>query len=381
LSKLRGKHKIIRICYVIGELSRGGAQRQLYELVQGIDRKRFEPIVVNLSEGGFWSSEIRKLNVKLIEFPKNSYKMAKLVNLFRFLKKFKPHIVHTYLFSANFYGRLAAAFAMVPVVIASERNLTEIGRGKTAWQMAIDKFLCAVSDAIVCNSHKAADVLINKYCFNRKKVLVVYNGIDISQHSEKKITTKAEHIVIGTVGRLSHQKNHRLFLEVAKIISESFDKLDTRFILVGEGPLRKELEQYAKELGIEENVEFAGEENNVMEILQAMDVFVLTSFYEGMSNALMEAMEVGIPVVATNVGGNEELIQDNMTGFLCPSNDAPSLAEKVIVLLRDKSIAKQMGACGRALIFNRFSADKMIKAYEGIYNRLLEIKVTEINHV
>jgi len=372
---------MIRICYVIGQLSRGGAQRQLYELVQGINRKRFEPVIVNLSEGGFWSSELRKLNVKVIEFPKKCHKMAKLVNLFRLLNKFKPHIVHTYLFPANFYGRLAAAFAMVPVVIASERNLTEIGRDKTNFQMAIDKFLCAFSDAIVCNSHKAADVLINRYYFNPKKVLVIYNGIDISQYSEKKSTSKVAPIVIGTVGRLSHQKNQRLFLEVAKIISESFDKLVTRFILVGEGPLRKELEQYAKDLGIEKHVEFAGEKSNVMEILQDMDVFVLTSFYEGMCNALMEAMLAGIPVVATNVGGNGELIQDGISGFLCPSNDALSIAEKVIVLLRDKDTAKQMGACGRALILNSFTADKMIKETEGIYNRLFEIKATEINHV
>jgi glycosyltransferase involved in cell wall biosynthesis len=362
---------MIKICYVIGQLSRGGAEKQLYELVKGINREMFHPVVISLSSGGGWVKEFRKLNIQVIELQRRKNReFTRLFKLIKLFRTIKPDIVHTYLFSANSYGRIAAIIAGVPVIIASERSLPERGKDKKGYQVFLDKLLAFFSHGIICNSLKASGTLVKKYSFDADKVFTVHNGIntvdflrETDLDSQQKIAGK----VVGTVGRLSSPKNYRLFLEMARIVLENFESRNLKFVIIGDGELRDELEKYSQQSGIADNVVFIGESDDVFPLLQTMDVFVMTSLYEGLSNAIMEAMLAGLPVVATDVGGNRELVVNGETGFLCSSNDASSLAARVIGLLGNEQDAGQMGDKGKKRVITEFSVEKMVGETEGIY--------------
>jgi glycosyltransferase involved in cell wall biosynthesis len=367
---------MIKICYIIGQLTRDGAERQLYELVKGIDRERFDPVVVSLSHDGYWADEIRKLNIEVIEIPrKKNREFSRMFKLYKLLREIKPDIVNTYMFSANSYGRIAAILIRIPIIVASERNLPEIGKDKNTHQIYIDKVLALFTDAIICNSRIASETLVRKYSYNPQKVFTVKNGIRVNGYQKVKRKNDSSAKIIGTVGRLYPQKNHKLFLDVAKIVLEKINKRRIKFLIVGEGPLRSELEEYAKKLGIESNVLFTGERNDIPQLLSGMDIFVLTSLYEGLSNAIMEAMASGLPVVATNVGGNNELVQDGETGFLCPLDDVEALAKRIIELIINENEAKQKGKKGKSRILNEFTTEKMIRVTENIYIDLCKKKV------
>ena len=367
---------MIKICYIIGQLGKGGAERQLYELVKGIDRKKFEPIVISLSQGGYWSEKFRKLNVQMIELErKKNREFTRLFKLIKLLKSIKPDIIHTYMFTANSYGRIAAFIAGTPIIIASERSSIEIGKDKNRFGIYIDKLLASFTHGIICNSQKASESLVKRYSFNAKKIFTVHNGINVagflkkpSYNPKKKLVQK----IVGAVGRLQPVKNHRLFLDMAKIVSEKSDNNSIKFAIVGEGVLRNELEEYSQHLRIENKIVFLGERNDIPDLLQSMDIFVMTSLYEGMSNAIMEAMAAGLPVVATEVGGNSELVIDGETGFLCPSNDAMALADRVASLINSEKESERMGENGRKRMLNEFGIEKMIKETENIYMKLFE---------
>lgn len=171
----------IRIIYVIGQLSKGGAEKQLYETVKSIDKDRFDPIVVSLSQSGYWADKIRKLGIELIEIPrKKNIEFSRVFRLIKIFREKRPDIVHTYMFSGNSYGRIAAILTRVPVIIASERSLPEIGKNKRRYHIFIDRLFSSFSHGIICNSYIAAEILVIKYSFNSQKVFTVSNGIDAS---------------------------------------------------------------------------------------------------------------------------------------------------------------------------------------------------------
>lgn len=375
---------MIKICYVIGQLTKDGAERQLYELVKGINKKSFLPIVISLNEGDYWGEEIRKLNIQLIEIPRKKNKeFNRLFKLIKLIKAIKPDIVHTYMFSANSYGRIAAILTGVPIIIASERNLPEIGKDKNIYQIFCDKLLAMFSDGIICNSFKASDTLVKKYSFNAKKIFTVHNGINVIDFLKEKNSSNCKKQsaskVIGTIGRLYPQKNHKLFIDTAKAILAISGNSNIKFLIVGDGPLRNELENYSERLGIENSVIFTGERSNIPELLQSMDIFVMTSLYEGMSNSIMEAMVAGLPVVATDVGGNSELIIQNETGYLCPLKDKTAFVNAIVNLINNESEAKKLGENGRRKILNEFTIEKMIQNTESIYKNLLEKKHKQLD--
>lgn len=365
---------MIKICYIIGQLGRAGAERQLYELVKGINKEIFEPIVISLSQNGYWTKEIKNLKIRVIEIQRRKNKeLARLYKLIKLLQVTRPEIVHTYAYSANYYGRIAAIISGVPIIISSERNSVDIGTYKTRNQIYIDRLLSFFTHGIICNSYNASESLGNKYSFNKRKVFTVHNGInfaDFSNRTKKFVPKKLGYKVVGTVGRLYPQKNHKLFLDISKIILDEYREKNVKFEIVGDGPLENELKNYSLELGIQDSVVFSGVREDIPNVLKGFDVFLMTSLYEGISNAIIEAMVMGLPVVVTDVGGNRELVIDDMTGFVCPSNDSKALAEKVLRLLNNGKVAVRMGNNGKKKILEEFNSEKMVRKTEEIYLKL-----------
>lgn len=360
-----------KICFIIGQLRRGGAEQQLYKLVKSLDKNKFEPIVICLREGDYWGKKIRDLDIELIEIPRTkNFEIRRLLILIKILKKKKPDIIHTFLFSANSYGRIAGLITRVPIMIASERSIPDLGKDKSLLQILVDKLLSIFSHGIICNSKKAAMLLVHKYFYNKRKTHVVYNGIEINglPSSANCLKEKNSQKIVGSVGSCTIAKNQKLFLEMTKIVIEKYKEKNIKFVLIGDGRLRNELENYTKKMGIEKWLVFTGERKDILNLLKSMDIFVMTSLYEGISNAIMEAMLMGLPVIATDVGGNSELVIEGTTGHLCPLNDAQALAEKVLFLLRNKIYSKRLGENGRSRIINNFNIKIMKTKIEEIYS-------------
>lgn len=293
------------------------------------------------------------------------------------MRELKPDIIHTYLSSANSYGRIAAMFLKNPVLIASERSSYELGKDKTIFGVTLDKILSYTSSAVICNTKFAANNLIEKYSYNNKKVFTIHNGYDskmfelTSLVEEKNTNIK----IIGMVANHMKCKNYELFLDTALEILRKYNNAKISFITIGDGPLRSNNILYAKKLGIHNKVIFARSTDNIQKYLKSMDIFISTSNYEGFSNALMEAMAAGLSCVATDVGGNSELIVDGKNGFIVQPRNPIAIAEKVLILLKNEEIMEQLGLKANSTVKRKFTIENMVSKTETLYNKLLARKI------
>ena len=369
-----------RVLYVIGQLGIGGAEKQLYYLVRGLDRRRYEPLVVSLSTGGYWAQAIRKEGFKVIELVrKKNVELARLRKLLRVTLRFKPAIVHTYLSSANSYGRIAAALARTPIRITSERTYL---LPESRFIRFMDNELSRLTEAIICNTRANVDLLTRNHRLH-SELITIYNGIEPltpngtdRNQLRREFGVGPDDLVVGTIGNLTPPKNHHFLLKIASDLLERAEfKNRLRFIIIGGGVLEEELRGLAKELGIESRVIFAGQRENAVDYLRAFDVFIITSHYEGLSNAIMEAMLCGLPCVVTDVGGNKELVTEDETGYVVPAGEERTFAGRVAGLLDDPSLRRAMGTRGTKRILNEFSLERMVGETERKYEELLSRKI------
>jgi glycosyltransferase involved in cell wall biosynthesis len=360
-----------RLAYVIGELGKGGAEYQLYELLRGLDRERFEPAVFVLSAGGYWSDRIRELDVPVhVVVRRGSADVLRVVRLRRALRAFAPDVLHTVLWSANVYGRLAAVGLGTPFVVTAERNVI----ARPRWQIAVERGLDPVTDLYLVNSSAVTRTLVEREGLPATKVRVIHNGIDLSRLPPFELERSSARLraglpagrrLVAQVGRLAPQKDYPTYLAAAARIARSVGDVD--FLVVGEGPLRAELETLARSLGIGERVHFLGLRHDVPALLGGVDVFALTSVYEGLPNVVIEAMAAGAVAVATDVGGSGELIVPGETGTLVPPRDPDAVAAAVLEYLGDEGRRQRFAAAARRRIEAAFSLDAMVHATSAVY--------------
>ena len=366
----------MKILYIIGGLGVGGAERQLLYLVEGIARLA-DVTVVSLS--GSDVALLREFDhlagVQTILCPKRPGIDPMLIpRLVAMLRRERPTIVHTYLRTAGYWGRVAACLAGVPIRIAGERNI-ESERGRLAH--LLDRLLSSVTDRVVVNAAAIRDYLIRVEGLGPAKIEVIRNGVQISRgFLEPDVRTvraelglgELEHLV-AFIGRLVPQKNPGLFLEMAQAVLRR--GLKCGFLLVGDGPLRATLTDQARTLGIQEAVRFTGVRNDVPRILRVVDLLVLTSDREGLPNVILEALAAGVPAVATNVGGVGELLADGVTGYVVPPRDLSTLVNRVIGMLDDKGFRAECGRRGREYVQSHFSISAMVDRTVALYNSIL----------
>jgi glycosyltransferase involved in cell wall biosynthesis len=229
-------------------------------------------------------------------------------------------------------------------------------------------------DKVISVSNATADWLVQKRGVPRRKVLVIPYGVNLKLYRpgrnlelRKKIGLPVEARVVGVVARLHPQKGHRYLIEAAQTIVRAHPKV--RFVLVGDGELRGELEQMVLQSNLAEHFLFLGFRDDVRDLLQIFDLFVLPSLYEGLPNVILEAMASGLPVVATSVDGTKELIVDNETGFLVPPKDSAALAEKIGLLLADKERSAIFGLKGRQRVEAHYSLELEVKSFQNLYEK------------
>jgi glycosyltransferase involved in cell wall biosynthesis len=364
-----------RVAYVIGELGKGGAEYQLHELLRFLDRRLFEPRVFALTPSGYWADPIRRLGVVVEELPRRgSADAGRVVKLRAALRRFAPDVLHTILFAANSYGRLAALRLGIPVVIAAERNAIR----RPAWQVAIERLLDRSTDAYLVNCEAIAAVLADRERVAPEKVRVIPNGIDLARlpaFALERASARAAggrdpgRRLIAQVGRLSAQKDYPTFLRAAAMVAAEVPDVD--FLVVGDGERRVELEALVARLGLAGRVSFTGLVHDVPALLRQVDALALTSTYEGFPNVVVEAMAMGAVPVVSDVGGCRELVAHQETGLLVPPLAPAAVAAALLRVLREPALARRLALAARRRVETDLAVERMAERTGVAYLELL----------
>lgn len=367
---------LTRILYVIGSLDIGGTEKQLYLLLKYLDRKRFHVTVLSLSHGGYWMDRIRELSIDTIALKrKRSLEIGRLRTLARTIESLRPDIVHSFQPTGNIYAGLTFRRGRNVKLITSRRSFDS---PVFDMRKSLEKWAFRRSDAVVCNSGALAQEMRTRIA-PHTEAFMIPNSIEdspaLSQIERlalrESLGISADSPVALAVGRLVPIKNHRLFLDIAAAIVTQHP--EARFVLVGDGPLREELQTYARQLNLNGKVIITGERHDVPAILHAADVFILTTgsngkVGEGFPNAVMEAMLAGRPCVVSNSGGTAELFDDAEAGYMVAPEDRQTYVKRVIKLFNEPSLRKAMGLQGRKLILESYTPQACAGSYEKMYS-------------
>lgn len=358
----------IRICYFIGSLKYGGAQKHLSDLINNLDRSDFEPFLVLANSHGHFLQGLKLdqdhiLDLKLKRFY-DWTGLCGLLKILKFITRNKIQIFQSYLFECNVYGALTKIFVPKLRYIMSIRNMNIKHKFERVVAIRIASWL---SNYVTVVSRRVGEFVITREKINPKKIYTLYNSVDYGEYalSDRRVRNEKKFIDIGCVASLNFRKGHDYLFRALVIILEKNSSV--RLHLLGDGKRRGELECLAQQLNIGDKILFRGYIPNVKEYLGDMDIFVLPSLEEGMSNALLEAMAIGLPSVTTDVGGNREVNEDGDTGFVVPPKDAIGLADALNKLILDTNLRNRMGSRAKVRIRNKFSLHNMINEYTTFY--------------
>jgi len=363
----------MRIAIVIDALRKGGTERHALDVTLELMRAGHDVELIHYSDAGPKYDHPALHHAKVVFLPKKGKSPRFLWRLRQYLKHGGFDVVQVYLGEACIYGCLAGWLAGAPVVLGAFQNVYAC-RGLTR---LCHRLVNRVATGWVVNARFIVDSMMASIGGRREKFFVIYNGVDpkafeselTPDEAKRKVGLDADTQVVSIVGRLHAQKNHTLFLEMAKRVLARHPA--ARFLIVGEGELRASLEAHANDLGIADSVRFLGDRSDIPDLLAATDVFVLSSHHEGSPNALIEAMSVAVPVVSTDWVGVDEVVTDGHEGFVVPRDDAEAIAEKIGQFLGDADLRRRMGTHGKETAEKRFSLEVMTQNYISLYERCL----------
>jgi glycosyltransferase involved in cell wall biosynthesis len=365
-----------RVVLIIPTMDRGGAEKQVCLLAAGLPKLDFDVHVVLLTRGGLRESQLRENGVAYtIVGKRGKLDPTAFFRLKRVLKDLRPDLVHTFLFAANSYGRAAAKMIGVPVVIASERC---VDPWKTWRHAIIDRKLSNISAAITTNSVGVKDFYVQRG-IAAEKFEIIPNGIDgrPTSHSTReemaaKYQLDTNRRWIAAVGRLWPQKRYRDLIWAGEMIN-TLRGDDTCLVIIGDGPQRDELLRYRDSVSDDTKVRFIGQREDVHDLLPHLDAFWLASEYEGQSNALMEAMRDGVGCVVSDIPGNRDLIEHDVTGMLVKLADAADFVRQTQHLWEHPELASSIKTAASNRIATEFTVEKMITRHAELYRRLLTV--------
>ena len=383
-----------RVLHLITSFEIGGTERQAVELLKRLDPERYDVRLAVIRKQGPFYKEIESLFLSVPEFPLTSFYNAntvrQLVRLRRLMVQDKIDILHAHDFYAGLLGAAAASLAGVRV-IACQRHVKLSDRAVHRWGTRIIR---ALAHRVLVNSDAIRDYIIAEERTLPDKIVVIKNGVHSIEAAPEKASslTRDESAIlfrrkaherlcgelgldtdtklVGMVARLEEVKGHRYFIEAAAKVAP--DETRTHFVLVGDGSLRKEIENQIARCHIANRVHVLGDRSDVSQLLPGFDLITLASLHEGLPNAVMEAMTAGVLVVATNVGGTKELIIDGNTGYLVPSADPDALAERISFALKNVEERSAITARAREFVISRFGIERMIQSVEKLYDTLMD---------
>ncbi len=371
------------VVHVIYSLGTGGLENGLVNIINHMPDERYRHAIICLTEAGEFAKRIARPGVPLISLHSEAGHSFRLYwKLWKVLKTLNPTIVHT--------RNLAALEAQIPAWFLSGASTVhgEHGRdvfdieGKNRKYNLLRKAVSLFVDRYVAVSRDLQYWLLKTVGVAQDKVIQIYNGVDQDLFRPKDGVTpdiapagflSEKPFVIGTVGRLAAVKDQATLISAFKGLLDQNpgNRRDFRLIIAGEGPMRRQLEELILRWGLAEYVWMAGERNDISELLRLFDVFVLPSLGEGISNTLLEAMATGLPVIATDVGGNPELVEDGVNGRLVPKENPASITACLQEFVSDRELVKTMGEAGLGKVRSQFNWDRTVEQYISVYDGLV----------
>ena len=358
----------LRVMHLTYKFGVGGMEVGIAKLVNGLDPSRIVSSICSSVPGDSLKDRLRP-GVKLFELNRRSGNDPAFVSqLYRLFKQERPDVVHTHRWGTLFEGIVAARLAGVRYVVHGEHGTLETRR-HNAW---VQRFLWRRVDRLLSVSSRLAERMAREIAFPLHEITVIRNGLDLSRFkppvdqgaAKMALGIAPETLVIGTVGRTVAVKDHATFLRALVRLRA----MGVRFqaVVAGTGPLFDETARLASSLNLHE-LRLLGNRDDVADVMGAFDVFVLSSASEGLSNTIQEAMACGLPVVATRVGGADELVVEHRTGLLTPPRDPEAMADALATLVRDGELRRTFGNAGRERARTHFALDRMIRDYEDLY--------------
>lgn len=387
------KQRKLRVLHIITQLELGGAQKSTLYTVKKLDRDKFDVFLVSAKQGLLVeeAKEIKDCKIILLHSLRRRinplFDLKALLDLINIIKKEKIDIVHTHSSKAGVLGRLAARFTGVKIVFHTIHgfsfNRTQNPLIKKIFTF-LEKKTASISDGLIAICEN--DIKLGKknkigkkdrYCLLRESQVVLDSFPRQKEEDFLSPVIDERDNIVGTVTCFNRQKSPFDFIKACKIISQKVP--GTKFIMIGDGPLRRKAEMFTRRLGLDNKIHFFGWRKDAADIINIFDVFLLTSRWEGLPLVFYEAMKCSKPIVATDVGGTKEVIKDEINGFLAEPGNCPNLAEKTIYLLRDKNMAKNMGKNGRQLLDTMCNEKDMMKGLESLYLRTAKEKIDLYN--
>jgi glycosyltransferase involved in cell wall biosynthesis len=372
-----------RVFFMVDSLNIGGTETQAVELALRMDPARYALTLGCLAMRGPLLAKLEGSGVSVMEWaaqggvnsPGGIYQILRLA---RFLRRGRFDVVHTHDLWSNLLGIPAAWLARVPVVISSRRDLAHLA-WYTPRRRKILRHLQSLSSAVLVNSGEIREQLVREDGFSPDFIRVIHNGIDLDRF--RNVVRERERLfpglqecklVVNVANMHSDVKGQPTLIQAARHVCSKFPQ--ARFVLIGDGTRRAAFESMAAELGLQQSVLFLGQRHDVPELLACCDIAVLSSQAEGFPNALLEYMGAGLPAIATDVGGNREVIQQGVTGLLSAPNDPDALANSIVRLLEDPRTASELAHAGRERVRREFSFERLIPNVDAMYTQLLHAR-------
>lgn len=365
-----------KILYIQSTFKDGSPNSLLWNLSKRMDKDKYEILACCMRKGGPYEENLRDLGLQVKNFNmKGVLDVRVIFKIAKFIRENKVDIVHTSIRLADWYGRVSAKVAGVPLIFSTIHN-TDYWRREKKYLVysIIDRLTMTLNTHVVAVSNGVKDFLVRWQRINPDKITTIYNGVDVEKYTDTTGFEKLRNLfglrgdipTIGVTARLTRQKGLDIFLQAAKYILQNGRQ--AQFLLVGDGPSRGELEDLAKKLEIEQYIIFTGFRTDIPAILGLLDIFVMSSRWEGLGLSIIEAMLAGKPVVASNVDGIPEVVLDQETGILIPPGAPKALADAICTLLDSPEKRREMGERGRQRAIRDFSIDRMVRNFEELYD-------------
>ncbi|MCS6852608.1 MAG: glycosyltransferase [Gemmataceae bacterium] len=361
----------IRVCFFIDALASAGTESQLVATINHLDRRLVRPYLCLLREGPEEYSPLEPRDCPVIRLGIRrllSWRaICRLARLVRFLREQRIDVLQLYFVDSSYAGVIAGKLAGVPRLVRVQNNL---GWWMTPLHRALMAVVHSLVDRVVVNCQACGRAVAATWRLAARKITVLANGIDLGRFPAEGLPSPTRPIRrVGIVANLRPVKDVANFIRAAAFLRDRYPAVV--FEIAGDGEMRAELEQMAAALGMTDRIHFLGTVGDVPAFLRELDVAVLTSLSEGMSNALLEYMAAARPIVATAVGGNTELIEHERTGLLVPPGDAPALAAALARLLDDPPLAERLGRQARRHVEQHYGRGHATRRFEAFLVELV----------